>query len=142
MRNIRVIIILIMLALVLIACQEEEPTPTAVPEAATPAPAEEPQPAEEPVAEPVAAGPEDIVGIVWERESFQDQADENNIEVDDPTSYTVTLLPEGQASIKADCNQVNMGYSLEGHSITFVGPGVSTMAFCGEDSLDQQFLAF
>jgi len=131
MRNIRVIIIFIMLALVLIACQEEEPTPTAVPEAATAVPeAATAVPAEKPVAEPAAAGPEDIVGIVWQWESFQDTADKNNIEVDDPTSYTVTLLPEGQASIKADCNQVNMGYSLEGNSITFVGPGISTRAFC------------
>ena len=146
MRNIRIIIIFIMLALVLIACQEEDPTATPLPATATPVPAEvpaeQPEPAEEPVAEQPMAGPEDIVGVVWQWEMFQDTADQNNIEVGDPSQYTVTLSPEGQASIKADCNQVNMGYSLEGHSITFVGPGVSTMAFCGEDSYDQQFLAF
>ncbi|MGB3715691.1 MAG: META domain-containing protein [Candidatus Promineifilaceae bacterium] len=146
MRNLRVVIVFLMLALVLIACQEDEPTPTPVP--ATPAPpaAEEatevPEVAEEPVSEPPMAEPEDIVGIVWQWEAFQDTAGENDIEVDDPSQYTVTLLSEGQASIKADCNQVTLGYSLEGHSITFVGPGISTMAFCGEDSLDQQFLSF
>ncbi|MFN2189928.1 MAG: META domain-containing protein [Candidatus Promineifilaceae bacterium] len=145
MKKLRVIAIFVMLALVLIACQKEEPTPTAEPkpvEAATEAPAEQPGPAEEPVAEPSAAEPEDIVGIVWQWEAFQDQADQNNVEVDDPTSYTVTLLPDGHASIKADCNQVNMGYSLEGNSITFVGPGMSTLAMCPPDSLDQQFLGY
>ncbi len=143
MRNLRVVLIFVMLALVLIACQEDEPTPTAVPE--TPAPPEvlEPtqEPAEEPVPEPPMAGPEDIVGIVWQWESFEDTAGQNDIEVDDPTRYAVTLLPDGQASIKADCNMVTMGYSLEGHSITFVGPGISTLAACPPDSLDSQYLA-
>jgi heat shock protein HslJ len=143
MRKLRTVLKFIMLALVLIACQEDEPAPTPVPDAPAPPEMSEPtqEPDEEPITKPAFEEPEDIVGIVWQWEAFQDTAGQNDIEVDDPTRYTVTLLPDGRASIKAECNMVTMGYSLEGHSIIFVGPGISTLAACPPDSLDSQYLA-
>jgi heat shock protein HslJ len=42
--------------------------------------------------------------------------------------------------IQADCNLVVGSYTLEGDSLS-IELGPSTMAFCGEESLDQQYVA-
>jgi heat shock protein HslJ len=67
-------------------------------------------------------------------------ADENNITVSDPENYTLTLNEDGNASIKADCNQVSWKYELDGSSLTFDTLGPSTLAMCPDGSLDTQFL--
>lgn len=87
-----------------------------------------------------AAKKADIVGPTWEWQEFQDTADVNNITVSDPHKYTLTLQPDGTASILADCNQVSWTYTLEGSSLKFETLGPSTMAYCGDDSLDQEYL--
>ncbi len=97
-------------------------------------------------AEPVILGGEqtpeaaaDIAGIVWQWTEFQDTAGKNNIVVDNPENYTIAFLADNQVNIKADCNVVNGSYTLDGSSLT-IQLGPSTRAFCGEESLDQQFL--
>jgi heat shock protein HslJ len=82
-----------------------------------------------------------FVGTTWQWEAFQDTAEINDITVPEPAKYTLTLNPDGTASIQADCNQVSWTYELEGSSLTFNTLGPSTLAFCGEESLDQQYLA-
>ncbi len=97
--------------------------------------------------EPVVLGEEhmpeaaaaDITNIVWQWTEYQDTAGKNDITVDNPENYTVTFLADDQVSIKADCNMVSGSYTLDGSSLT-IQLGPSTMAFCGEESLDQQFL--
>ncbi len=99
-------------------------------------------PAEEPVLdelpEETAA---DIVGVTWLWGAYMDQAGENDIDVPNPENFTLTLMPDGTASIQADCNMVSWTYTLEGSSLIFNSLGPSTLAFCGEESLDQQYLA-
>ncbi|MGD8804742.1 MAG: META domain-containing protein [Chloroflexota bacterium] len=94
--------------------------------------------------QPVGPGPEEamsnIVGVTWLWQAFQDQAQENDIVVLDPEKYSLTLQDDGTAAIQADCNRVNWSYTLEAGNLTFNTTGPSTLAFCGEDSLDQQFL--
>jgi putative lipoprotein len=82
----------------------------------------------------------EIVGVTWQWEQFQDMAETNDIQVPNPESYTLTLMPDGTAAIQADCNQVSWTYTLEDNSLTFNTLGPSTLAFCGEESLDQQYL--
>jgi len=82
-----------------------------------------------------------IVSAIWYWEAFQDMAEINDIIVSDPTKYTLSFNPDGMASIQADCNQVSWTYELDGSSLTFNTLGPSTLAFCGEESLDQQYLA-
>jgi len=60
--------------------------------------------------------------------------------IPDSENYTLLLLPDGSISIKADCNMVGGSNTIDGTSLT-IALGPSTMAFCGEQSLDQQFLA-
>jgi heat shock protein HslJ len=62
------------------------------------------------------------------------------ITVDDPSQYTLTLLSDGTAAINADCNAASTTYQLDGQSITIDEPMAMTMAFCGEDSLSDEFV--
>ena len=55
-----------------------------------------------------------------------------------PQNYTITFRDDGTLSGKADCNNFTGTYSQEGgFTITL---GATTMAACGEGSLDQQYL--
>ena len=81
-----------------------------------------------------------FVGTTWQRQEFQDSAGANNITMSDPENYTLTLQEDGTAAIKADCNQAMWSYELEGSNLTFNTLGPSTLAACGEDSLDQVYL--
>jgi len=58
-----------------------------------------------------------------------------------PENYTLTLSSDGTVSLLNDCNRVSGAYTLDGSSLSFeFGP--STMAFCGEESLDLLYLGF
>jgi heat shock protein HslJ len=80
-----------------------------------------------------------IVNIVWQWAYLVETNPPAQLDVPDPQNYTLTFLEDGTVSIKADCNQVGGTYTLNGDKLT-ITLGASTMAFCGEDSLDQQFL--
>ena len=54
--------------------------------------------------------------------------------------YTITFNTDGNFSSKADCNQVGGPYKTSGTDGITITPTVSTMAFCGEDSLDTLFV--
>jgi heat shock protein HslJ len=60
--------------------------------------------------------------------------------VADSVNYTLVFSPNGEIRIGADCNQVRGTYAFEGDALNLqFGP--STASFCGEESLDQRFLA-
>jgi heat shock protein HslJ len=82
----------------------------------------------------------DITGITWQWLRFEDTAGVNNIQVTDPSLYTLVLNADGSYNAKVDCNQVMGSYTLEGSSITFE-PGITTLAECGPESLYNAFLA-
>ncbi|MEA3338204.1 MAG: META domain-containing protein [Chloroflexota bacterium] len=154
-------IVLTLLALALLgllaACVS--PVPTAIPEslpeqapAAEPVEAPAEAPAFEQVAEPLAAprvesvaatGPvtkEDIVNIEWQWSDLTAKELSSQSATPYPENYTITFFPDNTVSIKADCNMVQGTYIARGNTL-LIEMGPSTMAFCGEDSLDQQFLA-
>ena len=81
-----------------------------------------------------------ITDISWEWEKFT-SGDDSEITVDDPTSYTLVLKTDGSVNIKADCNSVLGTYTMEDSSLRIV-LGPTTLAFCGEDSLDNQYLPY
>jgi heat shock protein HslJ/uncharacterized lipoprotein YbaY len=137
-------IIILLCALFLAACQPE-PTPTPPP-TETAVPTEEPtavptaEPTEEPTATPTPA-PATITGILWQWQEFQDSAEQNNITVESPENYTIVFNEDGTYNGQVDCNRVTGSYTLDGSSLT-IEPGASTLAFCGEESLDVQYLMF
>ena len=58
--------------------------------------------------------------------------------VPDGENYTLEFLADGSVSIKADCNMAGGTYTLDGSSLT-IEQGPTTMAYCGEQSLDLLF---
>lgn len=126
----------------------EEPTPS-------PEPTEEPTPSPEPTEEPTAAPTETpdspllqiehepdprLIDTLWQWESHTTDGEET-IVVPDQENYTLTLQADGMATIQADCNRVNWTYASAEDRLAFDTLGPSTLAFCGEESLDQQYLA-
>ena len=80
-----------------------------------------------------------IQGTVWQWLSVTNKSTGELTTVSNPEAYTITFNADGTLNGKADCNNFSGSYSQEaGFTITL---GASTMAFCGEASLDQQYLA-
>lgn len=88
-----------------------------------------------------AQAPDEIIGIKWQWAQLTETEPAAQSVVPDPENYVVVLNADGTASLKADCNMVSWTYTLEGTTLTFNTLGPSTLAFCGEDSLDQKFLS-
>jgi heat shock protein HslJ len=119
------------------------PPPVLAPSAATPAAATPavatPAAATPTTATPAAAAPANaITNIVWQWTSVTNKPANKTTKVPEPQNYTITFRDDGTLSGKADCNSFTGTYSQQsGFSITL---GASTMAACGEGSLDQQYL--
>jgi heat shock protein HslJ len=87
---------------------------------------------------PTAAPSNAITNIVWQWTSVTNRPTGATTEVPNPEAYTITFRDDGTLSGQADCNAFTGTYSQEGgFSISL---GASTMAACGDDSLDQQYL--
>jgi heat shock protein HslJ len=54
-------------------------------------------------------------------------------------AYTLTFSADGTFALEADCNLVSGEYEVEGDNLSLI-LGPSTLAFCGEDSLDTLYL--
>jgi len=88
---------------------------------------------------PAATSGDSIQGIVWQWTSVTNQTSGEATNVPNPESYTITFNDDGTLNGLADCNNFNGTYSQDnGFTITL---GATTMAFCGEASLDQPYLA-
>jgi heat shock protein HslJ len=87
---------------------------------------------------PAAAPSNSITGIVWQWTSVTNQTTKATTTVPAPENYTIIFNADGTLTGKADCNNFSGTYSqTNGFSIKL---GASTMAYCGETSLDQQYL--
>jgi heat shock protein HslJ len=56
-----------------------------------------------------------------------------------PADYVLELLPDGQLTAQADCNQAVGTYSLDGDRIS-INIAATTLAACGPESLGDQFI--
>lgn len=84
-----------------------------------------------------------LLGTVWQWQEFQDSADgdeASDIRVPNPTEYTLMLRSDDAAHIRADCNRLTWTYTLQDGGLTFNTLGPSTLAACGDESLDQRYL--
>ena len=121
---------------------DDETTETAAGEVITAPDSEEPSGEETAVSETTAvpATSADIVGTIWQWTDLVETSPASISVVPNPENYTITFNEDGTVTILADCNNVTGSYTLENGNISIV-LGASTMAFCGEESLDQQYLA-
>lgn len=83
---------------------------------------------------------DEIIDIEWQWSGLIEALPASQSVVPDPENYTLTLNSDGTYSIKADCNIGSGGYILEGDELT-LAPGPITLAYCGPDSLDSQYLS-
>ncbi len=104
-------------------------------------------PTEQPTPEPTATEEtmqttslESILDISWQWTQLVETEPASQSVVPNPENYTLILRADGSAEIKADCNQVRGSYTQQGSAL-IITLGPSTLAACGEDSLDQQYIA-
>ena len=125
MSKLKYLAILAILTMLLAACV---PVPTPI----TPTQA---------LAQEAAAAPTpetDIVNIVWQWLSVTDQTTKEIQTVPNPEDYTVIFNADGTLNGKADCNIFGGTYSQASGFTIKLGP--STMAYCGDGSLDAAYL--
>jgi heat shock protein HslJ len=79
-----------------------------------------------------------ITDIVWQWESVTNKTTSETTTVPTPQNYTIIFKTDGTFEGKADCNNIAGTYSQEGGFSIKVGP--STLMYCGDTSLDQQYL--
>lgn len=84
-----------------------------------------------------SAGEFSLTGVQWEWESMTVQGQEEVV-VPMPSQYTIIFNEDGTLGGKNDCNVYGGTYTTENGGIQ-ITLGQSTMAFCGEASLDMQF---
>jgi heat shock protein HslJ len=85
-----------------------------------------------------ATSSDTITGIVWEWENVTVKPTSETTTVSNPENYTLIFNEDETFTGMADCNAIAGSYSTASGFTVTVGP--STMAYCGEDSLDVQFL--
>jgi heat shock protein HslJ len=107
-----------------------------VPTPATPTQAPAQQPTQAPTAAPVTQAA--ISDIVWQWTSVTDQTTKTTQTVPAPENYTIIFSADGTLTGKADCNNFAGTYAQENGLTIKLGP--STMAYCGEASLDTAYL--
>ena len=79
-----------------------------------------------------------LVGHIWQLQSIRYNNDELTT-IDQPERYTVEFLPDGRASIQADCNRANGSYTEEGNSLTFSVDQMTRVA-CPPDSIADEYV--
>lgn len=85
-----------------------------------------------------ASSGDSITGVKWQWQSVTNQTTNDITTVPNPENYTITFNDDSTFEGQADCNAIAGTWSQEnGFSIT-VGP--STLAFCGEASLDTVYV--
>ncbi len=80
-----------------------------------------------------------ITEITWKWTSLEETEPAALSVVPDPEKYSLLFNPNGSINLQVDCNIASGDYSLDGEVLS-INVGPSTMAFCGEESLDLQFL--
>ena len=87
---------------------------------------------------PGAAHPS-LVGPVWQWQGTH-FANDTDLAVDDPSQYTIQFGEDGSMIVKADCKTAVGEFTEAGGSLT-IQLGPTTLQFCGEDSLADEFLS-
>jgi heat shock protein HslJ len=101
----------------------------ASPAAPTPAPAMQTTP---------KPTPNPIQNILWQWTSVTNQTTKQTTTVPNPENYTITFKTDGTLNGNADCNLFSGTYSQQNGFSIKLGP--TTKAYCGDTSMDQQYL--
>jgi heat shock protein HslJ len=80
----------------------------------------------------------DLVGYVWMWLEFLENNDTRTAP-DNPWDYTLEFHPDGNVSLKSDCNNANGTYTLEGSQID-IEIMATTLAACPPESLSEEYI--
>ncbi len=78
-----------------------------------------------------------LKNTVWRLQSLETPAGMTTVEK--PENYQIEFSADGNIGVKADCNVGGGSYKAEGGKIS-VERIITSLAFCGENSLDKRFL--
>jgi len=78
-----------------------------------------------------------IPPIRWRLTSID--TDDSAVMPDQLSQYWVQFIDEGTVFVRADCNSGSGRYKVDGNSLT-ISDIIMTLAFCGDDSIDQDLL--
>jgi heat shock protein HslJ len=78
--------------------------------------------------------------ITWEWVQAARISDSTVFDVQDPGNYTIVFRPDGTFSGTADCNVMGGTYEWNPQGSFIIRPGPATLAFCGEGSVDVEYL--
>ena len=84
-----------------------------------------------------AAGGPSIIGIEWKWQQLTETTGAS--EVNDPDNYTIKFMPDGEVTVKADCNMAGGTYSVTGNAIS-IEILTMTMAACPPESRSDEFI--
>jgi len=85
-------------------------------------------------------GESTFTDIEWFWVSVTDKATNTITNVPDPKMYTIIFSKDGSLEGRADCNNFAGSYSQENGGF-FITIAAVTQAYCGEGSLDTQYLS-
>lgn len=74
----------------------------------------------------------------WQLQAFE-LSDGGTVTISDPQNFTIQFDPDGSLGVKADCNLCGGAYETNGSSIS-IDVQFCTDAYCGDESLDKQYL--
>jgi len=77
-----------------------------------------------------------LTGKAWQWTASTTKLPASQSVVPDPQSYTTEFKSDNTYAGKPNCNQIAGGYQTSGANGLTITPGPSTLAFCGEQSLD------
>jgi heat shock protein HslJ len=90
-------------------------------------------------ATPEAATSAPIPPVVWQLLAIQTAGNPTAF-ADDPSRYTIQFLEDGSIVVRADCNNGNGTYTVEGYGLT-IPPFATTLVACEPPTLDTQFVS-
>jgi len=85
------------------------------------------------------AVPAELLDAVWQWRELAETEPASRSLTPRPENYTLTFRSDGSLEIQADCNRAAGSYVVAGEAFRLL-LGPSTMAYCGDTSLDQQYL--
>lgn len=127
--------VLASIAVTLAACAEPRETPS-TPEAAMP----QPVPGSDADHDLEARNPATsaLAGTTWELLTIQSM-DDTTWTPTDPSRYTLTFEPSGDAYMQLDCNRGRAAWTSEGPRQLTFSPVASTSALCHDDGLSERY---
>jgi len=81
--------------------------------------------------------PPEVIDATWHWVSFITPKEQ--IDVEDPSRYTLELMKDGSVALQIDCNRGMSHYTLAADNRISFGPIGATMMLCPENSLGQRF---